>query len=91
MENSVLQKGVQQGLSSTQSCKHQMASPRAELLAQCYHSGNSFGAGLDSSPLCVGAKAQAQGAPFFPCQDETGLEAENCLNTFRAITAASGN
>lgn len=79
------------GWAAPRGAKHQMASPRAELLAQCHHSVNSFGAGPASSSLHAGDKAQAQWLPFSPCQDETGLEAENGLNTFWAITTASGN
>lgn len=86
MKDSVLQ-----GQAASSSTKHPMASPRAELLAQCHHSVNSFGAGLDSSPLRAGDGAQVQQVPFSPCQNETGLEAENCLGTFWAITIASGN
>lgn len=48
------------GWAAPRCAKHQMASPRAELLAQCHPSVDSFGAGLASSLLHAGAKAQAQ-------------------------------
>ena len=70
--------------------KQQMASPWAELLARCHPSVDISGAGLASSLLQAGVKAQAEGVSFRPSQDETGLEEENYhLNTFWAITAAS--
>lgn len=86
VEDSVLQTDV-----PARAEQHPEVQSRAELLAQSHHSVNSFGAGLGSCPLHAGDGAQVQQVPFSPCHNETGLEAENCLSTFWAITTTSGN